>query len=261
MPGVVNLSRADASAKLETAGLELEVAGREFSETVTRGSVVDTQPAAGERVVKGDTVEVVLSKGAERYAVPRLAGLTVEELDGVLTENNLGLGDVDEVWHDTVPVGLVVGSTPPKGTELRRDATVDVAVSKGPRPIDIPDLAGRDADRAQARLEGLGFQVAVTEENSDEVDEGRVVAQTPSTGEGFADDEIELVVSLGPVMVEVPDVARMPVDEATEELEELGFEVQTERADLYVGWDRVLKQSPEGESSAPEGSTVTLSIV
>lgn len=260
-PGLVNLSRGDAEAKAEAVGLELVVAGREFSETVTRGSVMETDPRAGARIVEGDTIEVILSKGAERYAVPKLAGRPVEEVEGVLESSNLGIDDVTEVWHETVPEGLVVGSTPPAGAELRRDATVEVAVSKGPKPVRIPDLTDKKADRAQSRLEGLGFRVNVTEENSNEVDEGRVISQTPSSGKGFKDDEIELVVSLGPVMVEVPTVTTMPVDDATEQLEELGFEVRTENTDLYIGWDRVVRQSPRAEESVPEGSTITLYVV
>ncbi len=260
-PGLINLSRGDAQAKAEAAGLELEVAGREFSETVTRGSVMETDPGAGTRIVKGDTIEVVLSKGAERYAVPKLAGRPVEEVEGVLESSNLGVGDVTEVWHERVPEGLVVGSTPPAGAELRRDATVDIAVSKGPKPVRIPDLTDKDAERAQARLEALGFRVSLTEENSDDVDEGRVISQTPSSGKGFEDDEIALVVSLGPVMVEVPTVTTMPVEEATEQLEELGFDVRTEQTDVYIGWDRVVRQSPAAEESVPEGSTITLYLV
>jgi eukaryotic-like serine/threonine-protein kinase len=260
-PGVINLSRVDAQAKIEDAGLELSVAGREFSETVTRGSVIETDPGAGSRVVKGDTVEVVISKGAERYAVPRLAGRPIEEVEGVLGQRNLGLGRAREVWHATVPEGLVVASTPPAGTELRRGAGVDVTVSKGPKPIRIPDLTGKKAGRAQSRLEGLGFDVTVTREHDDSVEKGVVISQNPSSGQGFEDDEVALVVSRGPVMVEVPSVATRPLEEATEQLEELGFEVRTERTDVYIGWDRVVRQSPKAEESAPQGSTITLYVV
>jgi eukaryotic-like serine/threonine-protein kinase len=260
-PGVINLSRADAQAKLSASGLEMEVVGRDFSETVTRGSVIATDPKAGSRVVSGDTVEVVLSRGAERYAVPRLGGRPVEEVEGLLTARNLALGDVRQVWHASVPAGLVVGADPAAGTELRRDTVVDVTVSKGPEPIRIPDLTGRKGARAEQRLERLGFGVEVTEEHSDDVADGLVISQDPAAGTGYADDVITLVVSTGPVMVEVPPVSTQPIEEATEQLEELGFEVRTERTDLYIGWERVVRQNPKAGSSAPRGSTITLFVV
>ena len=105
------------------------------------------------------------------------------------------------------------------------------------------------------------FELEVTEENSDDVPEGRVISQTPSSGKGFKDDEIALVVSKGPVMVEVPSLGAQSVEDATAALEELGFRVKVEKTALYVGIDRVVKQSPGGGESAPKGSTVTLHVV
>ncbi len=260
-PGVINLSKGDAQQKVEEAGLEFEVIGREFSESVTRGSVLETDPAAGSRIVRGGTVEVVLSKGAERFAVPKLAGRTADEVEGVLAASNLGLGAMRQVWHESVPEGIVVKSDPSRGTELRRDSAVTVTVSKGPQPIDIPDFTGKSAGRAERRLSGLGFEVSITEENHDKVKEGRVISQDPASGTGYQDDEITLVVSQGPVMVSVPSVTTLPVETATEQLEELGFKVSTERTDLYIGWDRVVRQSPKASTSAAEGSTITLYVV
>ena len=46
-------------------------------------------------------------------------------------------------------------------------------VSKGPKPIKVPDFTGKDADRAEAKLTALGLEVRRTEENHDTVDEGR----------------------------------------------------------------------------------------
>ena len=88
-------------------------------------------------------------------------------------------------------------------------------MSKGPRPIKIPDHTGKPADRAEAALEKRGFEVDTTEVNSDTVPEGRVVTQSPDSGTGQRGDVISLVVSKGPVMVEVPEVVRMGVAEAT----------------------------------------------
>ncbi len=260
-PGVINLSRGDAKDKVEASGLDFEVVGREFSETVTRGSVIETDPGAGSRIVRGGTVEVVLSKGAERFSVPKLAGRTVDEAESVLGESNLGVGAVRQVWHEKVPDGLVISSDPGRGTELRRDTTVTLTVSKGPEPIEIQDFTGKRAGKAERVLSEAGFEVTLTEENDDKVKEGKVISQDPASGTGHRGDEISLVVSQGPVMVSVPSVTTLPVETATEQLEELGFEVRTERTDLYIGWERVVRQSPKSGESVPEGSTITLYVV
>ena len=260
-PGVINLSQSAAEAKVEEAGLDFAVADKEFSETVTAGSVISTDPEAGSRIVQGGTVEAVISMGPERYEVPRLHGRTLERAAQLLEDGNLTLGDVTEVFHETVPEGLVVRATPGAGTELQPQAAVAVTVSKGPKPIRIPDFTGRDAERARSVLSEKGFEVDTTEENSDTVPKGRVISQSPSSGKGFKDDVIELVVSKGPVMVAVPRLATQSVEDATAALKELGFQVKVVKTDLYIGWDRVVRQRPGGDDTAPKGSTVTLYIV
>ena len=260
-PGVINLSVHQASEKLAGAGLDLEVAGRRFSETVPAGSVISTDPAAGSRVLDGATVEAVVSKGQERYAVPRLGGRPVTEVEGLLTAENLTLGDVTRAWSESVPRGEVISATPSAGTELRKGTAVDVKVSRGPRPIRIPDFTGRRATRAEQKLTALGFTVDVTEEHSDTVPEGRVISQDPDTGTGHKGDRIELVRSQGPVLVEVPDLQTKSVSKATEELQALGLKIAVHRTKLYVYLDRIVSQDPEPGTSIPKGSTVTVSVV
>ena len=58
-------------------------------------------------------------------------------------------------------------------------------------------------------LEKRGFEVDTTEVNTTPCAEGRVISQSPDSGTGQRGDVISLVVSKGPVMVEVPDVVRM----------------------------------------------------
>jgi len=260
-PGIINLSVPDARAKLDAAGLDLRVVSKVFSETVPAGSIIGTDPEAGSRIVDGSTVEVVVSKGLERYAVPKLHGRTLAEAEAALTDASLSLGDVEEHWHRTVPKGRVIIASPSAGTEQRRDSPVDLSVSKGPKPIRIPDLAGKDAERTERRLAALGFQTRVTQEHSDTVDEGAVINQSPDEGTGHRGDRIDLVVSLGPELVEVPDLSAMSVDDATEALRAVGLEVDVEETQLFVGLDRVVGQDPEPGESLPEGSVVTISVV
>ena len=121
------------------------------------------------------TVVAVLSRGPERHDVPAVAGRTLDAAQQALLDARLGFGEAVERFSPEVPKGQVVTSDPVAGTALRRDAAVDLVVSKGPRPIKVRDWTGEDADEAQAALEKRGFEVEVSEENSDSVDAGTVI--------------------------------------------------------------------------------------
>ena len=130
-PGVINLSQAQAREKVQAAGLSFEVADRAYSETVTAGSVISTDPGAGEDILEDGTVSAVVSLGPERYAVPTLRGMRVDEAQEAVEEANLAFGDVTQKFNEKVAEGVVLSSDPATGTELKRDAVVDVLVSRG----------------------------------------------------------------------------------------------------------------------------------
>jgi serine/threonine-protein kinase len=139
---------------------------------------------------------------------------------------------------------------------------VDLVVSKGRKPINVGDWVGEDADRAQAVLERKGLVVDRAQEQFDDtVPEGAVIAQTPQSGTLFRGDTVTLVVSLGPELVEVPNVRAQGVESARQELEALGFVVRTVNASGYLGLGFVFSQDPGGGQSVPRGSTITLSII
>ena len=144
---------------------------------------------------------------------------------------------------------------------MRRVAAVDLVVSRGPRPVKVPDLTGEDADRAARTLRKAGFEVRVSRENSDSVPQGDLISQAPNRGTLFKGETVRLLVSKGPVLVDVPDVRRMSVDDARNALRDAGFEVREEKIDLYVGLGLVVKQSPSADDKAPRGSAVTIFVV
>lgn len=260
-PGVINLSSAEARDKVEAAGLAYVRAGTAYSETVAAGSVVSTDPGAGSRILPDGTVSAVISKGPERYAVPALRGMTVDAAQDALQRASLAFRDLTRRYDARAARGVVLGSDPGAGKELRNGAAVDLFVSRGPRPIDIPDLTGRDGAGARRALVELGFQVEVTRRNHDSVPKGDVVAQSPSSGTGTRGDPVELVVSKGPVLVAVPDVTRMGIEDATNAIEAAGLQVQTQNSDLYVGLGFVVSQTPGADEMVPRGSTILLSLV
>ena len=260
-PGVINLSETQARERVEAAGLAFVVGGRQYSETVAAGSVIRTEPAAGSQILQDGTVTAILSKGPERYEVPQLRGLTEDQAQEELDEANLSFGESRERYSEKVPEGVVLRSDPAPGTELRPGTAVDLVVSLGPEPIKVRDFTGKDAERAEQVLTERGLVVEVTTENHDTVPEGRVISQSPAGGTLTKGDTVRLVVSEGPVLVEVPDVTGSGVAAATSALEAAGFSVRTRESTLYVGLEYVVATDPEAGSMVPKGSVITLSLV
>lgn len=232
-----------------------------YSEEVPAGSVVSTDPTAGSDVRRGGSLTVQVSKGPERYEMPKVAGQRLDDARRALTEQHLVVGAVTEDFDDSVAAGAVLRASLAPGTRTRRDDHVDLVVSKGPRPIDVTSFVGRGADEAKTSLERAGFKVETRSENSRTVVAGRVISQTPDKGQGKRGDQVTLVRSLGPVMVTVPQTKALGLAEATDALKKAGFQVETKPSGTYLGLGYVAYSEAAGGAKAPEGSTITLFLV
>lgn len=263
MPGVADLSQQAARVKLAHAGLRMKVEKKAFSETVPRGEVITSDPSGGSRILKHGTASVVISRGPEMHPVPAVHGLPVGQARSAITHARLAVGDVKQVWSQTVPKGDAVGSSPATGTKLRRDTAVDLTVSKGKRPIKIPDLTGKAETRARKRLRHLGFKVQVSGHSfSNSVPKGAVLTQSPSSGTGHRGDTVTITISRGPRMVSIPsDLGGRAYADAAQELRSMGLHPHGERSPFYIGLNRVAQVDPGPGTPVPVGSSVTLALV
>ena len=203
----------------------------------------------------------MLSKGPERYKVPKVTGMSRQTATEAIRRTNLVLGPVTEAYNERVRAGVVISQNPKLNTSVKRDQPVGLVVSKGKKPIAVRDQTGERRPTAVRALERLGFAVTVTTTTSETVPEGLVISQTPRNGNRFAKDTIKLVVSEGPALRQVPNVWRKQLDEATQLLKAAGFEVKVERAPFHVGLNMVAGQSPGGGKLAKPGTTVVVTIV
>ena len=152
-------------AELQLAATE--AAEREFSETVADGSVIswqvqgdaDGDMQAGADILPGETIVLTVSQGPQPRTVPDLSGVTVAEATAVTDETQLLVAQGDDVFSTEVPVGAIVSQVPDAGTELPRDGTITVQVSKGPDLVAFPELEGLDFSAAQTLLLDTGFVV------------------------------------------------------------------------------------------------------
>lgn len=258
VPSLLGQTQKVAEQRLTAEGLGLKGVERVFSETVERGSVVGSDPASGDRIRGNGSVKLVVSRGPEIVRVPDVAGASLADARRSLKKVGLAPGMVTREFSEDVARGEVIRTEPRAATDRNPDTAVALVVSKG-SPIDVPDVTGLSAGDATAELEGEGLKVEVLpgRVNSAEA-AGDIAQQSPGAGAEAAEgDTIELTVSKGPRMLDVPDVTGRDVDEARTTLEEAGFEVKVDRPFLSFS-NTIASQSVEGGEQAPEGSTITI---
>jgi beta-lactam-binding protein with PASTA domain/serine/threonine protein kinase len=260
-PSLVGKSPAAAAAEAGKVGLHTSQANQDFSEDVPKGDVMATDPAAGDRIRKNGEIDLTISKGPERYRVPQLVGLDLDAAQQALGSVKLVTGQIHEQYSEAVPQGKVIAISPKFNAVVKPGTAVNFAVSKGKRPIDVPDLTGKSYGEARDALRKLGFVVGRTEQYNATVAEGNVISQSPNSGTLFAKDKVQLVVSLGPPLVDVPNVKRKSTADAQKILTDAGFVVKVEKAPFNLGLNIVAAQNPGAGKKAQPGSTVVITVL
>jgi eukaryotic-like serine/threonine-protein kinase len=182
VPDVAGEPAEEAAAALREADLEVAV-NEAHDEDVAEGLVASQDPSGGV-VDEGTTVELVVSLGPRPIEVPSLGNLTLEEARAAVSDAELSLEVASRTHHPDVPSGSVISQQPEAGATLTRGETVEVVVSEGPEPIEVPNLRGDPADEAIATLEGLGFEVEVERRGGFGafLNPGQVFDQNPAPG-------------------------------------------------------------------------------
>lgn len=260
-PKLAGLTRAEALSKLESMGLKMQVAQEEYSEKRDAGTVISSDPSAGQRIEADGTVSVVMSKGPERFKVPNVRGMTQEDASAELASANLETGQILQDYSRKWPSGQVMRADPKVGTPLKRGTAVSLTLSLGPEPIVVPDVRNMTLDQAQAALDAAGFRTTTTEQFDDSIEFGRVISTDPSGGTtAYRGDRLQLIVSKGSQFVSVPSVVGMDADDAESTLENAGFQVVTREQFGVTIANRVISQDPAGGTQVLRGTTVTLTV-
>ena len=233
VPSVAQATFDQAATTLSAETLTAVQEG-EHSLTVAPDLVIRTDPAAGSRVDKDTSVTVFVSLGPAPVEVPSFADQPEGQVREALTALNLTVSDETLELFTASPRGNVVGVTltPTSGAEsisctegcsaFEGDA-VALQVSVGP----VPTVAGLSREDATKALTDQGLLVAdtVVEESSEEVAKGDVIRMEPRPDGGSwrPGETVTLVVSNGPPLFPVPDVAGLSSNDAIAALEQAGF--------------------------------------
>ena len=147
LPELNLLDVTAATDALTGAGLVVGLQTPEYSEDVASGLVirwaVGLQPnlVAGQEVVKGTAVDIVVSQGPAPRVVPDLRGMTIDAATAALNDLQLIVNRADDEFSPDVPLGGVATQSPAAGESLAKGSSVTVAISKGPDVVPMPNLA------------------------------------------------------------------------------------------------------------------------
>lgn len=251
-PNLVRMTKQDAVQQADRSGLDVKFAPEEFSETVPKGLVLSQDPAADSEIDEGGTVTVVLSKGPQRTGVPDVGNQPEDAARTAMRDSGFKTKVVRE-YDEGIETDRVIRTEPAAGTELKPGEYVTLIVSKGKKPLEMPNVVGQPEADARRTLEGMGLTVNVTKERNASGTPGQVLSQDPDEGSDVRrGDTVTLTVAEG---VKMPNVTGMSYKDAEKRLEEMGLRV---RRGSGRGDDVVVAQNPAPDTALRAGDEVTL---
>jgi serine/threonine-protein kinase len=259
VPYVVGIPQANAENLIQNAGLVPQV-HRVSNSDVAEGTVFAQTPTEGTKVDKETVVRIDVSSGKPEVTIPSVVGQTVEDAVAELTRAGLN-AQVFEVNSDK-DQGTVTAQSPGAGTVVVEGTQVRINVSKGPKPVTIPNVVGLPYDQAASELHRGGLNVSRIDEDSDQA-AGIVTGQTPSGGsEGSKGSTVTVTVSKGPTTSAVPDVTTQDYAIAQTTLENAGFrsKIVFEDTEDQTMDGIVISQDPVGGSQEKPNAIVTLFV-
>ncbi len=156
VPELVGKTQEQATTALTEIGLAVGVVTPKFDKT-DAGTVLSSDPPAGEPLRPQTSVALVVSKGVELLAVPDVRDQSQTAAGKALVAAGFA-SSIKEVFSETVDKGAVLEQSPASG-RAPRGSTVTLQVSKGPELITVPDIVGEPRQRAAEMLKALGLNV------------------------------------------------------------------------------------------------------
>ena len=229
-----NQSDTVVKTALKRLGLKVNVQNI-YSETINSGKVCYTDPAAGEAAVVGSFVTIYVSlgksSGVGAVEVPDFRGGSETDARALAAERSLIVKEVIYEESDK-PAGVVIGQSLLPHTPVAVNTEITLTVSGGQSFVElaVPNITGLTVRQAEAELAKLGLKLGNRYEVASELEEGRIVEQSPSPGTPISSGivTVDFTVSSGEYVVDfveidgwrIPNIVGMKVNKARSLLED-----------------------------------------
>ncbi len=196
--------------------------------------------------------------------MPEMIGRTVVQAEQIAKQAGLVLEIAERTYSATVAQDTVIAQEQPAGKRVKQGRRVGVTVSLGPEMATVPDLVQQSVQAAQLALDGLRLRAVLQEANDEVVKPGLVIRQDPPAGSRVqVDSTVTLVISRGPLQIDMPNLVGKPLTDARRMLEEQGLAITHMRTVTSVDQDPgiVVEQAPStGTKIRPGQAVITLTV-
>jgi serine/threonine-protein kinase len=261
VPTLTGLTVAQARQSLAKDHFSLVAGAPITSTSVKAGQIVSQDPSAGGSLKQGSVVNVEVSKGLPTESVPSLTGLDCAGATRLLAADHLkgSCPPAAAGYSTTVQTGQVINwsyDNKLDPTQAPYGSTVLIALSKGPEPKTIPNVAGETYAQAQAALQALGLTATESTTSSVNYPAGQVDHTAPAIGTQVPPGStVTVYVSNGPPTVQVPNLSGDTVTAAQAALDSAGLKL----GQVYgPNGGRVFATVPEPGTTVDVGSSVNL---
>lgn len=196
VPDLVGRDMVHAVDVLSRMNLRIKIAGEEHHPHLPANYVISQEPMPGTAVKKGRSIAVVVSRGAEEVAVPRVEGMSQREAEITLQQNVFRIGNIVRVSNNYIEKGKVVLQVPAPESSLNRGGSVGLLVSAGQEEqvLSMPRLEERTIGEAEELLEKTGLKVGTIQYTPGEKN-GTVIGQKPLPGTPVTEgNKVDLVI-------------------------------------------------------------------
>ncbi len=201
VPDLTWLTLEEAEVKLSTLGLRYRIAEKVYERTVPDGRVVSQRPEPGRVVKKRRIVNLIVSIGKRKVAVPNLVGRPFSQIEVVLSESGLKVGEKTEEYNEQYQTGVVAKQYPLPDTLVDIGTHVDVVIAENPKfgIVKMPKLVGMSLVEAQELLNEIKLNGIVFYHETNLFEEGTIVSQDPIVGaELEMGSRVKIYVSIPP---------------------------------------------------------------
>jgi beta-lactam-binding protein with PASTA domain len=205
---------------------------------------------------RGDDTEV------EQIQVRDVQGFTLDAATQLLEADGFVVNPIPENSEEFED-GEVIRTDPPAGDLAEVGTTIDVYFSLGSERIAVPVVVGLTLEEAERAIEEAGLVVGEIERRPDaDFAEDVVIATSPVAGVEIGPSiPVDLIVSSGPEIIQLPDVVDQSERDATAQLTDLGLRVTVnEEFDVDVPDGNVIRTEPAAGTEVQSGDTILLVV-